>query len=230
MTYRSWFCTVGLAAWFGVLPAAADPISKPAPFNQEAVLHKLYGCWKEVGGAVAGTPRSELKSEPIGRRFESDRFVEWTTGGEVIVDYFPPCRVDLTTTPWQLDAVSIDERSKRDGKVKVSPGIFRFDGDKLVWIRGWPSVVDPKAWPQKLPSRPTEFKSTKENGYGMVILEKIDCGGNGQKADYQPGNAFLPYTMAKPIPKCLGQWQRQKSERRSTEIGSKSRAAKKLGK
>ena len=92
-----------------------------------------------------------------------------------------------------------DTKATGPGKVLVYPGIFRFDGDKLVWVQAkWPCPVDPKAWPRKISSRPTEFKSTKENGYGMEIMKKIDCGGYGEKPGYQPGKDFLPYKMAEP--------------------------------
>ena len=170
-------------------PAMAAPV--PKPIDRDTVLKKLYGCWNTVesykGGEMRPAPR-----EPFGTGIETDFYVTWTLGGEIIVDYHPPCRVNVTTTPWQLDIVFDNEVVRRVGRLYVIPGIFRFDGDRLIWVFGTANLVDPKAWPEKLVGRPTEFKSTKENGYGLVIKEKIECN-YGKKPDIPLGAKFLPY-------------------------------------
>ena len=74
-------------------------------------------------------------------------------------------QVDAATDPMRFDL--LDE----GGAIK--PGIFRFDGDKLVI-----AVVDHWVKQRKLakgedhPARPKGFKSTKDNGVAVYILRR----------------------------------------------------------
>jgi uncharacterized protein (TIGR03067 family) len=75
-------------------------------------------------------------------------------------------RVDATARPMRFDLLDTGM-----GGGVVKPGIFKFDGDRLVI-----AVADrwfeekPLAKGMDHPRRPTEFESTKTNGVAVYVL------------------------------------------------------------
>ena len=90
-------------------------------------------------------------------------------GGELVLTKMDCLvQIDATKEPICFDLVS--KKVDPDGDRAVQPGIIRFNGKQLVWVRAgqWYLSKGPKGDQSR---RPTEFTSTEKNGQILVSLE-----------------------------------------------------------
>lgn len=169
MSIVSHFCMSLLVAVLAL--GAAAPVPKPKPPTLKEIEAKVYGSWYEYDGIYSGRPMSD-GFEAVGWKFGREDAAIWQFGGELSAGEFPGgVKIDITKTPWRLD---VHER-KRDNTVVVIPGIFKLDGDDLIW------ATEPSGdwWWQLRPSgeyagRPKDFTSTPENQYEVRRLKRCE--------------------------------------------------------
>lgn len=161
--------------WMSLLVAmlalgVAAPVPKPKPPTQKEIEAKVYGSWYEYDGVYGGRPMSD-GFKPFGWKFGHEDSDTWELGGELSTG---PCRggvkIDITKTPWRIDI-----HCKGSESVSVRPGIFKFDGDDLIWATAssgrWHSAVSPTG---EYSSRPKDFTSTPENQYEVRRLKRCE--------------------------------------------------------
>lgn len=143
---------------------AADPPGdrKPTP---EQIRGQFYGVWLEEE-KTAGGKRTTDPFGLCGLLFEEKKWYAWGRRGELSAAWADRgVRVDTAADPMRFDML--------DGTDSIKPGIFKFDGDKLV-------VALPANWKRErmlrkgedYTARPTEFKSTKDDGVDVYILRR----------------------------------------------------------
>ncbi|MBA4064759.1 MAG: hypothetical protein C0501_13805 [Isosphaera sp.] len=161
-----------------VLGAVQVPLWPAAPVpkgstqvNVEEVKKRVYGSWKEVRReSAAGVIEDPQKL--FGYSLAADGFEVWCRRGELSGLGKGPSvgvRLDPAADPMRIDFLTTREEGD-EKKVLVTPGIFRFDGQKLVVVtstRGYEAPRDDGNYP----SRPTSFTRTEKNGYEKMVLE-----------------------------------------------------------
>ena len=156
---------VVLIASAGVWPlVAVDPPADRKP-NPEQIRRRFYGVWLEEE-KTAGGKRTTDPSHLCGLLFEEEKWYAWGRRGESSAARADRgVRLGPAADPMRFDML--------DGTDSVKPGIFKFDGDKLV-------VALPANWARErklgkgedYPDRPKEFKSTKDNGVEVYVLRR----------------------------------------------------------
>lgn len=135
------------------------------------VVELVCQSWLTIERAVAGTVIKDPEKLD-GTSFLKDGYSAWPRRGELSATRGGTIHIDASTIPTRLDFVT-DERGSGTEKYRnVMPNIFKFDGDKLVIAYG-------KTWVKQrilkdkedYEGRPTEFKSTKENGLTIEIMK-----------------------------------------------------------
>jgi uncharacterized protein (TIGR03067 family) len=153
-----------LIGW-AVLPLLrADPPSDRKVTPAQA-RQRFYGVWVEEERVRAGK-RTTDAFDLFGWDFGEREWSTWVRRGELsAAGSKHGVRVDAATDPMRFDLLA------ESGAIK--PGIFKFDGDKLV-------IATPVHWAKERnlgkgedhQARPTEFKSTKDNGVEVFILRR----------------------------------------------------------
>ena len=131
---------------------AALGLLLPACNRQAADLDKLQGTWNLVTAMKDGKvlPEDKVKQTTIvfkGNTFRFPGSAEYATSRSGTI------KLDETTTPKQMDAISTDK--------EVMLGIYRLEEN------GYKVCFAPAGKP-----RPTEFSSTPENGYILQSWER----------------------------------------------------------
>jgi hypothetical protein len=170
-----WAVAAGLAvgvalAW--TRTAEPAPVPKPLPLTTEQARKKLFGCWYEVEKVVAGQPWPKHNFGALGWKFDAEEVENWQLTGELVTDlHRGGPKINITTTPWRLDV----HNRKDNGEVVVLAGIFKFEGDDLIWVTEFPGdgwyPLNPAA---DYSGRPTDFTSTKENRYEWMRLKRCE--------------------------------------------------------
>lgn len=164
---------LALIAITPVSPAA--PVPKQSAAEAEKIRKKLFGCWVEIEIIQAGVRNPETHAWLAWHLTE--KYTETVTlGGQTEMDRFPNAlRINTATTPWQLDHVN-DSMGPRGRKRYVCHGIFRFEGEHLVWVNEGPGILlDPDMEPSaNYKYRPKDFTSTAENGQKRIVLKKSE--------------------------------------------------------
>ena len=107
-----------------------------------------------------------------GSLFATDRYETWIRRGELSPARGGAVRIDATVSPMRMDLLGDLQGSGGDRHRNVRPCIFKFDGDHVViaYGKGWVKERKFKA-DDDSKGRPTEFKSTKENGFMVETLK-----------------------------------------------------------
>jgi hypothetical protein len=138
----------------------------------EEVRKAFYRCWLEVEAVEAGTRTTDL-AELCGHEFAPDVWYAWGRKGELAPGPGAPgVRIDPTANPMRLELVGGTYGLPRKDPM-VQPGIFKFEGGKLVIALGpW---VKERVWGegQDYPERPKDYRSTK--GRPARVLYLVPC-------------------------------------------------------
>lgn len=140
--------------------------------NSVAVGDRIYRSWLVIEKVESGVAtRNPEKLTGIG--FSDKASGRWERRGELAAgpgDVGP--RVDPFSTPMRLDLRSNHAQGQGMAPdIHVRPCIFKYEGGNLVIAYG-PGSHKERVWPkgEDYPGRPTEFKSTKDNG---VVVETL---------------------------------------------------------
>ncbi len=147
-------CVVALLISGAAVPAPVPPPPKVTP---EIELARLTGRWKvvsrqqagvEVVAAQAGVPESILSfSKTGGFAFEPAE----DEMGKIV-------RIEPTKNPKEIDYLF----TRGAYKDKTQKGFYKLEGDTFTDCCTKPGQ-----------DRPTEFKSTKENGYEIMVITRV---------------------------------------------------------
>lgn len=148
--------TVGcLTTWAGEAPA-----EKP---TAKRVRERFYRCWLELERVEAGK-RTTDPHRLNGVQYTETRYWSWGRRGELAKGPGEPgVTIDPTTDPMRVEFHGTGG--------PVLPGIFKFDGDKLVLVTGGWTKAREWAAGEDYPQRPREFKATNENGWTMSVYK-----------------------------------------------------------
>src|SRR3954470_10225030 len=144
---------LGLALAFVLLAHLAEPAAPAAPALKEGKndLKKLEGEWKIESRVQLGQPVPMTAS--------------WSFKGyKYTLDMGPTNREEGTIALGQGKAPATVDLAITGGSCagKDQPGIYKFDGDPLIFCFAWPGVTE----------RPTDFASTAENRWILVTLKR----------------------------------------------------------
>jgi len=144
---RLFWLVAGLALLAGA-PLAAAPALK----EQKTDLSKLEGDWKVESWTQLGQPVGMTGTWSFkGDKYTLDqRIAQWTNveDGTIKLEQGKGA-IDLAITGGSCAG-------------KDQPGIYKFDGDTLIFCFAWPGVTE----------RPTEFASTAANRWILVTLKR----------------------------------------------------------
>ena len=147
--------------WSGL---AADPPAdrKLTPVQ---VRERVHGVWIEEERTTGGK-RTAGPAGLVGYLFGPDKWCSWDRRGELSAAWADRgVRVDPTTDPMRFDLL--------DGTDAIKPGIFKFDGDKLVVALAADWKPERKLGKgEDYPTRPKEFRSTRDNGVEVSVLRR----------------------------------------------------------
>ena len=165
MPKRVWFLFL-LTGLVAASAGAPVPAMKP---SAEDIRKAFYRCWLEVEVVEAGTSTTDL-AKLCGHEFAPDVWYLWARKGELAPGPGESgVRIDPTANPMRLELIGGTYGLPRKDPV-VQPGIFKFEGGKLVVALGpW---VKERAWGkgEDYPERPKDFTSTKENRVRVLYL------------------------------------------------------------
>lgn len=171
-TARVFLAVAALAVAAGA--GSADPPTAPPRDAAGKARAKLFGWWEEVEVVRAGE-KNPAGHEWLGVKFTAAEVRTITIGGQTETTTFPNgLRIDTTKVPWRLDFVNDTEIATR-GQRSICTGIFRFEGERLVWVtEGGCRSVTPKVEPAADdPYRPKDFTSTKENKQSRTVFKRV---------------------------------------------------------
>jgi uncharacterized protein (TIGR03067 family) len=132
----------------------------PQPEDASKRFFRCWLCVEEVEGGKKTTDPERL----YGQCFAPNDWSSWGRRGELAAG--PGARktriiVDTTTNPMRFTIVVDVQQGKGPPDVRVTPGIFKFDGDRLVTASS-PSFPDRPLKPaEDYPERPKDFTSGK---------------------------------------------------------------------
>lgn len=151
-----------------MFPCAAVP-GETAETSVEDVRKAFYRCWLEVEAVEAGARTKDL-ADLCGHEFAPDVWYAWGRKGELAPGPGSPgVRIDPASNPMRLELLGGTYGLPRENPM-VRPGIFTFEGGKLVIALGpW---VKERVWKdgQDYPERPKDFRCTKENPTRLLYL------------------------------------------------------------
>lgn len=118
-----------ILAGLGLAVTLTAPVSKALRPTEAEVRKKLDGSWRVVGWERPGE-KNLLGNDWIEWEFDGDRACQSYDTGQV-EQFKYGIKLDVARDLMRLDLVI------RDGeKVRITPGIFRFDGNDLIWVQG----------------------------------------------------------------------------------------------
>ena len=171
-----WRSVLAVLALCAVAPPPAGGGDPPGGkvAGPDAVRKALYRCWLEVESVEAGTQIAGPDGL-CGHQFAPDIWYCWDRRGELAIG---PGRngprIDPSATPMRVELRGGTPGRPVVGAPAVRPGIFKFDGDKLILALGpW---TEERAWGkgEDYPKRPKEFMSTKDNGVTLLTHKPCD--------------------------------------------------------
>lgn len=147
-------CAAALVCAGAAIPAPVPPAPKVTP---ETELAKLVGDWKVVSRVQAGV--EVVANQPNPREavlgFSKTGGFTWERSDE---EAGKISRIDPTKNPKEIDYVFNDGLNKG----KTQKGFYTLEGDTFTDCCSKPGS-----------DRPTEFKSTKENGYEVMTIKRV---------------------------------------------------------
>jgi len=160
---KTTFACVGalaLAVAYGgvAVPAPVPPLPKETPQTE---LAKLAGKWKIVSRVQAGEEAVAGKDrlpEAI-LVFGKEGGFRW---GNSTSDSGKIVRMDPTKNPKEIDYEFGGPVGEGTRKGVIQKGLYKFDGNKFIDCCSKPGG-----------ERPTEFKSTPENGYEIMTAQRV---------------------------------------------------------
>lgn len=152
-------CLCGFAVTFALLVAgvaapAPVPVAKETP---ETELARLVGKWTITSRVQAGEETIKLKEGAVESIvvFNKEGVFGWEGGTE---EMGKVTRIDPSKNPKEIDYLF----NAGPYKGKTQKGLYKFEGDTFVDCCTEPGQ-----------ERPTEFKSTKENGYEIMTAKRV---------------------------------------------------------
>jgi hypothetical protein len=147
--------TAPLSGWGG------DPDPKQ-PSAQE-VRRRFFRCWLEVERIDAGR-RITDPGHLTGIELTQDGYWCWGRVGELAAGPGERgVRLDATARPMRVDFLGGTRGVALPKAPSVNPGIFKFEGDKLVIVLGGWTKASARPPGGDFPNRPRAFRSTKES-------------------------------------------------------------------
>lgn len=147
-------CAVAL---FFSASAVTAPVPPPPKVTPETELAKLTGRWKVTSRVQAGVEvivAQEGVRESILSLTKAGEF-GWESVDEPMGKI---ARIDPTKNPKEIDYLF----TRGVYKDKLQKGFYKFEGDTFTDCCTKPGE-----------DRPTEFKSTKENGYEIMVITRV---------------------------------------------------------
>jgi uncharacterized protein (TIGR03067 family) len=145
---------------------------KPRP-DPDLAHHRVLRCWREVrteewykngkGDMVHSVVEDEVKM--CAWSLDPDEVEVWDWMGELSPVRFAGLQIDTRQEPMHLDLITKTDEKK---ELRVRPGIFKFEGDKLIWVLA-PETEEFRA-AADYATRPTSFTPTKTNRYQRLTL------------------------------------------------------------
>jgi uncharacterized protein (TIGR03067 family) len=148
-------CVLALAFCGSSTPAPVPPPPKDTP---KLELARLAGRWKLVSRITAGEELVLNNPNAGGEMiavFKEDGTFAWEGGVENLGKI---ARIDPSKSPKEIDY----EFKEGGSKGKTQKALYKLEGD---------TYSDCCTEPGE--DRPTEFKSTKENGYEIMVFQRI---------------------------------------------------------
>jgi uncharacterized protein (TIGR03067 family) len=141
-----------------IAPTAPVP---PAPkVDAKTELARLAGTWEVTSYMQAGEEQAKGRKRVI--VFKADGSYAWESGAKGKV-----AAIDPAKKPKEIDYVQVDADGDpitgADDKPLIEKGIYKLDGDTFTDCF---TAAGEK-------ERPTEFKSTKENGWILVVYKRV---------------------------------------------------------
>jgi hypothetical protein len=168
--------TVALSSTGGVkLPPETDP---------DLAHHRVLRCWREVRTEewvknAKGDMVHDIVEDPgkmCGWSLDPDEVEVWDWMGELSPVRFAGLQIDTRQQPMRLDLITKTDEKK---ELRVRPGIFRFEGERLIWVTAGETHAFRAS--ADYPNRPTSFIPTKTNRYQRLTL--VPCGKYRQVQD-----------------------------------------------
>ncbi len=134
----------------------AAPVPAGAKETPETELAKLIGRWKVTSRVQAG--EEVVAGKDVAETilvFKKEGVFTWDSSTE---DMGKIARIDPAKNPKEVDYIF----TSGPYKGKTQKGFYKFDGDTFTDCCTTPGE-----------DRPTEFKSTKENGYEIMVVKKL---------------------------------------------------------
>jgi uncharacterized protein (TIGR03067 family) len=138
--------------------AAPAPVPGDAKDDAKAELGRLAGTWQLVSYKKEGVELLEGQDDPpeIVITFKKDGTFEWGNGagspGKIAL-------IDPSKKPKEVDYLFTEGKDKD----KTQKAIYKLDGDTFTDCFTEAGAAE----------RPTEFKSTKDNGYTIIVYKRI---------------------------------------------------------
>ena len=161
-----------IAFAFGLSAVAAPVPRERVPPDDKAIKERFYQCWREVWTEERDTNgRTTLRTKPselMAYQFSEKDGWYWDWDGSTAPKDSYPVRLDTTRTPMWFEKFSTNPLDgKPDG---VLPGIFKFDGPRLILASPTPGW---RRWNAsgEYENRPKDF----EPGPGVVIVVLERC-------------------------------------------------------
>ena len=138
----------------GVAAPAPVPVAKDTP---ETELARLVGKWtitsRVQGGVETITDKEEARESIVA--FNKEGVFGWDGGAEEMGKI---ARIDPSKNPKEIDYLFTTGTYKG----KTQKGLYKFENDTFIDCCTEPGQ-----------ERPTEFKSTKENGYEIMTAKRV---------------------------------------------------------
>jgi hypothetical protein len=162
------------ALLFGLCALAAPIPRERVPPDASAIKKRFYTSWHEEWlEECAPDGKVEFKIHPYQMaawQFSEEDTVVWDWSGDLSPCSLHPVKLDTTRTPMRFEIVA----TNKDGQPTfIVPGIFKFDGPRLILSYPYPAPGWVK-WNAKgdYPGRPQDFE--RRPGVVIAVLERCE--------------------------------------------------------
>jgi hypothetical protein len=145
--------------------------------------HRVLRCWREIrteewyknrkGEWVYSVVEDEGKM--CGWSLDPEEVEVWDWMGELSPVRFAGLQIDTRWEPMHLDLIT---KTDEKNELRVRPGIFRFAGNRLIWVQAPDTEFRASG---EYTTRPTSFTPTKTNRCQRLTL--VPCKKYGQVQD-----------------------------------------------